>query len=416
MQRGFLAVVAAALFCGLCYLGLKTLAARGETMQDLVLLTCGVTLALSIIAAVFSARALSRANAVHAELSRVSRSADAAMRELSQRSTRDAATLDELSTVVAREVELFSQRPSRSKAAPAESAPQRDNIVALASSRRSKAETPDVPLPAPVAAGPEQVGFELAVQRAYVAGDPDISLQPIVSIAQGAATGFEVFAHVNRDDGMSVDLQRLPYALPTVSTAGFERWLVLGAISAGERQFGQSESLPLHVQISEALLSDSDELNAVVEALRQSRTAQRTVVLSMPSTLLERNARHVEAIEMLVEAGARLAAESWSGNREALEKMKRSGVSLLKLTADRLLGRTKVPRSAGTPIKLLETAGALDIPIIAVNVGSDEDAVGLIDLGINLMTGNRFSGPRRLKPQGQPTGEARQGFRGTATG
>ena len=38
--------------------------------------------------------------------------------------------------------------------------------------------------------------------------------------------------------------------------------------------------------------------------------------------------------------------------------------------------------------------------IIAVNVANDEDAVSLIDLGIDLMAGPRFGGPRRLKADG----------------
>jgi cyclic-di-GMP phosphodiesterase, flagellum assembly factor TipF len=49
---------------------------------------------------------------------------------------------------------------------------------------------------------------------------------------------------------------------------------------------------------------------------------------------------------------------------------------------------------------VLETASAAAIEVIATDVRSDEDAVGLLDLGVDLMTGARFSGPRRLKPDG----------------
>ena len=37
------------------------------------------------------------------------------------------------------------------------------------------------------------------------------------------------------------------------------------------------------------------------------------------------------------------------------------------------------------------------IDVIATDVHSDEDAVSLIDIGVDLMTGERLSAPRRLK-------------------
>ncbi|MEW9834571.1 hypothetical protein [Mesorhizobium marinum] len=37
------------------------------------------------------------------------------------------------------------------------------------------------------------------------------------------------------------------------------------------------------------------------------------------------------------------------------------------------------------------------IDVIATDVQSEEDAVSLIDMGIDLMTGDRLSAPRRLE-------------------
>lgn len=400
MQRGLVAVAAAALLCGLCILALRGLVASGQSIQDIVLLSAGATLTLAAIAVGFATRALLRANAVHRDLAQLSRSVDSAMRDLSARGNRETASIGELTTLVTRELELFSSRaPTRQKHISDDGAPQRDNIVALSASRRPRAEAVEAASLAVAAVAPEQAGFELAVQRAFVSGSPELSLQPIVSISQGAATGFEVFLHVNRDDGMALDLQRLPSSLPNLSQAAFERWLALGALDAVGKQISSAaDGLPLHVQISEALLTDSDELNTLVDALRYSRADTQRLVLSLPAAVLERNARHAEAVELLVDTGVQLAAESWSGNKDSLEKLKRSGVSLIKLSADRLLGRIKLAKAANTAIRLVEIASALDVPVIAVNVANDEDAVSLIDLGINLMTGNRFSGPRRLKP------------------
>ena len=400
MQRALLALAAAAALCGTCYLLLRGYAASGRPVEDIVLLTCGATLALAVIATAFSARAMLRSNAVHRDLALLSRSIDSAMRDLSARGNRETASIGELNQLVTRELELFSSRmPARQKSAVAETPPPPcDNIVALSTSRRSRSDAVEA---TPAIIVPEQAGFELALQHAFSSGSPLLSLQPIVSISQGAAIGFEVFVHVSRDDGTSIDMQRLPSSLPNLSQAAFERWLVTGALNAATTQMG-ADSLPLHCQVSDALLADSDELNFVVDALRGgSRGSAKAIILSLPSSVFERNSRHAEAIELLVECGVGLAAEGWSGNKDALERLKRGGVKTLKLSADRLLGRTKLAKSAHTAIRLVEVASALDVPVIAMNVGVDEDAVSLIDLGINLMTGSRFSGPRVLKAQGE---------------
>ena len=80
--------------------------------------------------------------------------------------------------------------------------------------------------------------------------------------------------------------------------------------------------------------------------------------------------------------------------------MKQAGVNYVKLAADRLLDRPKARKGVPGGAMLLEMAMAAGIEVIATDVRSDEDAVSLIDMGIELMTGERLSGPRRLKDDG----------------
>jgi cyclic-di-GMP phosphodiesterase TipF (flagellum assembly factor) len=398
MQRGFLAVVAAIVVCALCYLALSAAARNGESVTDIVLMTCGATLALAAIGAIFAVRAFIRASAVQRDLATFSRSVDAALRELSARGHRETASIGELTVLVKNELELFSSRaPSgrRASSTSAETAP-RDNIIAISASRRPREQVQEASV-AVSGSGGTRSGLEAAVKRAMSNGQPEISLQPIVSIAQGAAIGFEVFAHVVAEDGEAFDVQKLPSSAAGLQGA-FERWLVLGAADAILRQVvASAEGLPLHVPVTEALMSDSDGLSAVIEALRHSSKVSDGLVLSLPAAVVERNARFAEAVDLLAETGVHLAAEGISGNKEALEKMKRSGVSLIKLPADRLLGRVRPTKSSASAVKIIEAASALDLTVIAADVENDEDAVSLIDLGLNLMTGGRFSGPRRLR-------------------
>jgi EAL domain-containing protein (putative c-di-GMP-specific phosphodiesterase class I) len=49
---------------------------------------------------------------------------------------------------------------------------------------------------------------------------------------------------------------------------------------------------------------------------------------------------------------------------------------------------------------IVEQVNAAKATVVATGVSSDDDAVSLLDLGIDLMAGPRFGGPRRLKPEG----------------
>ena len=101
----------------------------------------------------------------------------------------------------------------------------------------------------------------------------------------------------------------------------------------------------------------------------------------------------------IADAGPRLAVEGWSGLAKAFGET-RPYFSFVKLPAKRLLERMNAETTVTPATALLEAAAAAGIAVIADDVDSDDDAIGLIDLGVNLMRGARFSGPRRLKPDG----------------
>ena len=75
-------------------------------------------------------------------------------------------------------------------------------------------------------------------------------------------------------------------------------------------------------------------------------------------------------------------------------------MAFLKISANRLLDREKARRKLAPASTIIERAATDKLTIIAIEVANDEDAVSLIDLGIDLMSGPRFGGPKRLKPEG----------------
>ena len=83
MQRILLAIAGAAAFCAAVTFLLQIAISRGLPATDIVLVTASATLLLSIGAAAFAYRAFNRANLVATELERLTRSMDAAIKDVS---------------------------------------------------------------------------------------------------------------------------------------------------------------------------------------------------------------------------------------------------------------------------------------------------------------------------------------------
>ena len=125
----------------------------------------------------------------------------------------------------------------------------------------------------------------------------------------------------------------------------------------------------------------------------------RSIVLSIPSGLFGA-AEHAQALALLSAKGVRFAGEGWDETADAATSIGVEGLDFLKIPANRLLDRDRQRRKLVPASTIIESATANDVTIIAVNVANDEDAVSLIDLGIDLMAGPRFGGPKRLKHDG----------------
>ncbi len=387
MPRGLSAVASAALLCGLCYYFLQGMVGSGRALEEIVLATCAAALTLAAVSAAFSLMALVRANASDQESRRLALSVEAALRDFSARSDGDAVTIGEIEAALSRRLDALS--------------------ASLAARQLRSATTKSatvVPHPAirlqPVETGPEAAGniaLRAAIQRAQAAGRIEIGLQPIVSISQGMAVGHEAFGQVVPVGGEPVRLGRAEFDLPGVAAAACERLMVFAAAAAVERRFGHAaEATPLHVAISGALLDHGSEFAAVLTLLGQHPALSRSIILSAPAAAIA-GGQHGQALALLAETGARLAAEGWSGSPEELEAMRGSGVSMLKLPAAQLLHGSAASAQAAEP--LLGRAAAANLPIVATDVAGDDDAVRLIDLGVNLMTGPRFTGRSSQGPQ-----------------
>lgn len=397
MQRILLAIGGAAAFCAAVTFLLQIAIARGLPATDIVLVTASATLLLSLGAAAFAYRAFNRANLVAAELERLTRSMDAAIKDVSLRGDRDAAKLEELNATVSARLDAVSARMTPAETG-ADADEDRPAIAGETSAppRKGKHAHAEPHAPGPV----DAPGIDVALRRMMAGVQADLSLQPIIAAGRGEAGGFEVHFHVQPEEGKPVDIRRLHQTVADVDPAAFERLAVVSATEAARRGLGDiSEKMPLHVAVSSALLDDGLEFATVLDIFKLHPALAKTVVISLPAELVE-SGRHSAALELLSGLDIRLAAEDWSSSRAELDKMKEAGVGVVKIAAARLLDRVKQRKGQPDGAALVETASDAGVDVIATGVESEEDAVSLIDMGVDLMTGERLSAPRRLKTDG----------------
>ena len=322
-----------------------------------------------------------------------------ALRDLSARTDKDTATISDMGSAVSREIEKLSERISTTDDINAGAQPAHaDNVVPHPSARRPRVAAG---LPDATTLAPDHSAVEAAYRKAVAAGEFDLSLQPIVSVSRSAATGFEVFANLPVDGGQRVDLRRPAERLPGTEAAVFERILVTTALQAGRRRLGAaSTTMPLHVAISEAILGSAAEIAPLLEMLQFYPDLAQAIVLSVPVGLLDARGEHAQALGLLSGKGVRFAAEGWDDTAGIAALNAVEGLAFLKIGANRLLDREKPRRKTVPASTIIERAEADGLLVVATDVANDEDAVSLIDLGLDLMAGPRFGSPKRLKPEG----------------
>ena len=368
--------------------GASAQAAVGAPVRPDYLLT--IALAVSGISLLIAMMAFGNARRARKELRQQMRSMEMAVRDLSSRRDRDTASISEINRKISDEIARISE-------------------IAAAEPEPARAETPAPivrearPMLSVVTADARQdsgtfnTDAESALAAAVAADEMEISLQPIISVAQSAAVGFEAHAHIDLG-GRTLDVRRLAQPVPGLETAAFEAALARAAIAAGRRQLGSaSERMPFHVAISDALLSTPRQLDGIVDMARVHRGLLSSIVFSVPYTALMPGTEARAGIEKLSATGFRIAAEGWEGTQADAAQIHGAGVQMVKIGVNRLLDRERVRRNAPAGSDLMEAATLAGITVIATGVVRDEDAVGLLDLGVDQMLGERFSEPKRLR-------------------
>ncbi|MDW6024086.1 EAL domain-containing protein [Mesorhizobium sp. BAC0120] len=393
MLRLAIAGVGAALLCAATYLISRS--PVGGYLPDMEPIVTLLALVIALVAAAVALRATMHLSRLRADVHLLARSIDMALRDVSERTDKDAATLGDMADRVMQEMDKLSERVGTPDAGDRRRVENAGNVVPHPSVRGTRGMSQE---PVPQASSdPGGNSVAAAYKKAIDAGKFEIALQPIVSVSGGAAIGFDVYASLPLEGGERIELGRPAKQSQQARAAAFERILLTAALQAGRKRPG-AVSLPLHVAISEALLSHRDELGGAIDLLQSDPNVAQLCVLSVPAHLSDRSSRHRQALDLLAATGVGFAVEGWN-EADGPDQPSYGEAAYLKLSVDRLLDRERQRRKLTPAMMIVEQASAAKLAIIATKVATDEDAVALLDLGIDLMSGPRFGGPKLLKPE-----------------
>ncbi|WP_170314648.1 EAL domain-containing protein [Aquibium carbonis] len=344
----------------------------------LSLLVAGLALATAGIA-------IWKARRAHAELRRLSRGLDAALASLDARAKSADAERLLLEERLRTEIDTIALRGASASLAPL----QADIIPYPAISAKRKGDKPD---PADA--------VEIALARVLADDELELSLEPIVSVSRNAGVAFEV--HVCLElNGVTHHIHRLSAAGRHVERQAFEKAVVLRAAEVARRRLGgKDDRAPLHCPVSEELLLNATACAEIAALVTMQPALADQIVISVPAHLLIASTGAVAAgIDTLSASGLGFAAEGWDKPAAGIRLLRDRGTVALKAEAGRLLDRQKARRGSASGAEMVAAAKADGLAIVARGIRNDEDAIELLDLGIDLMMGPHFAKPKRLRPE-----------------
>ncbi|MCP1198512.1 EAL domain-containing protein [Notoacmeibacter sp. MSK16QG-6] len=216
------------------------------------------------------------------------------------------------------------------------------------------------------------------------AGEPRLSLQPIVDVIESRPVAFEAYASYG-SDGQTLDIQRAN-DLPDEAQAKLARILLAKSAQAARRISAEKPSEPhsMHVPLSTAFIADLDE-----QTINMSEPPNSgDIVLSLPLSALLDNAVPKTSHEWRPV----LACESDSFPSEHMPLLAEADVRWLKLPAKAVLSEADSERYSFV-------CGPLGIDLLITHVHDKEEAVSLLDRGFRYMSGPHFGIPRPMRDE-----------------
>ncbi len=219
--------------------------------------------------------------------------------------------------------------------------------------------------------------------------------QPLVSLPNGRAYGFEALARWQEDGQMISPAEFIPIAEESgliVSLGAFMLDEACRDIAIWRKIIPGGERLYVTVNLSARQIRESDIVDTVAETLERYHLPGQALWLEITeSVMMEDSVLTASVMAGLRALGVRLAVDDFGTGFSSLSYLKRFPVSSVKIDRSFVTGLGKHEDDSSLVSAIIAMGSALDLSTIAEGVETEEEAQHLYSLGCRQAQGYLFS-------------------------
>jgi diguanylate cyclase (GGDEF)-like protein len=235
--------------------------------------------------------------------------------------------------------------------------------------------------------------LETALPGAGERDELGIVFQPILRLSDRAVVAFEALVRWRHPTlGPVPPDEFIPVAEQRGDIVEIGRWVLERACAQVARASGPA--VHLAVNVSPRQFADPGLVDEVAGILRGTGLAARRLTLEITEGLLLEDACAVgPTLEALRRLGVRIALDDFGTGYSSLAYLRRFPIDRLKIDRSFIGGLHRDPEANAITIAILGMAGALDLPVVAEGIETEEQAWALHDLGCGFGQGYLFARP-----------------------
>jgi diguanylate cyclase (GGDEF)-like protein len=235
--------------------------------------------------------------------------------------------------------------------------------------------------------------LETALPGAGERGELAVVFQPVLRLADRAVVAFEALVRWRHPTlGTVPPDEFIPVAEQRGDIVEIGRWVLERACAQVARASGPG--VHLSVNVSPRQFADPGLVDQVAGILRGTGLPARRLTLEITEGLLLEDACAVgPTLEAVRRLGVRIALDDFGTGYSSLAYLRRFPIDRLKIDRSFIGGLHRDPEANAITIAILGMAGALDLPVVAEGVETEEQAWALHDLGCGFGQGYLFARP-----------------------
>ncbi len=272
---------------------------------------------------------------------------------------------------------------------------------------RFTAEAPPVALepprlePPPLETPRVASAFEREVEAAVRAERIELHLQPVVTLPQRKVRYYEVLTRLRGGDNRLITAAEfLPAAESRRLLAKIDTYQVIRSFQVLKRLTARNSEIGLFVNLSLSSLVDGTFFREFQAFLGQNRAVADLVQFEFTQAAVrDMGPLETESLRAIADLGFRFSVDNVTDLKMDNRGLADLGFRTLKISADRLLGRTAMPPGDIHPADLSGHLQRQGIAMIVDRIETESQVIDLLDYDVRLAQGFLFSAPRQVRPE-----------------